>query len=90
MISKFGRKTVVASAVVALGTVGSAALAGTALAGGGGVEGTGGNAGNGGKANANCAVPIGLSLGVLGQGGPIKQCNATAGAGGTGGGGVTY
>lgn len=89
MISKFGRKTVVASAVVALGTVGSAVLAGTALADGH-VEGTGGNAGNGGKSNSNCAVPIGLSLGLLGQGGPISQCNSTAGAGGTGGGGVSY
>lgn len=83
------RKTAVASAVLALGTVGSAVFAGTAMAGGG-VHGTGGNAGNGGEAKSNCAVPIGVSLGVVGQGGPISQCNATGGGGGTGGGGVSY
>jgi len=81
-------KTAVASAVLALGTIGSAVFAGTALAGG--VHGTGGNAGNGGAAKSNCAVPIGVSLGVIGQGGPISQCNATGGEGGTGGGGVSY
>jgi hypothetical protein len=81
-------KTAVASAVLALGTIGSAVFAGTAMAGG--VHGTGGNAGNGGGAKSNCAVPIGVSLGVVGQGGPISQCNATGGAGGTGGGGVSY
>lgn len=90
MIRKFGRKTVAASAVLALGTVGSAALAGSALADDQGADGTGGPGGVGGKSNANCAVPVGLSLGLLGQGGDMSQCNSTAGAGGAGGGGVSY
>ncbi|HEY1966561.1 MAG TPA: hypothetical protein VGH89_01330 [Pseudonocardia sp.] len=54
------------------------------------VSGTGGKGGAGGNANANCAVPIGVSAGVVGQGGPVSQCNATAGAGGAGGSGVSY
>jgi hypothetical protein len=89
VIRKVGRTTAVATAVVALGAAGSALLAGSALATGQ-VSGDGGNGGGGGKANSNCAVPIGLSLGILGQGGPISQCNATGGAGGAGGGGVSY
>jgi hypothetical protein len=50
----------------------------------------GGNGGNGGAANANCAVPIGVSAGVVGQGGDNSQCNATGGAGGDGGTGADY
>ncbi|HZZ51041.1 MAG TPA: hypothetical protein VFE65_29460 [Pseudonocardia sp.] len=53
-----------------------------------GTRGTGGNGGSGGNSNANCAVPIGASVGLLGQGGDNKQCNATAGAGGNGGSGI--
>ena len=55
-----------------------------------GTTGTGGSGGTGGNSNANCAVPIGASVGVIGQGGPVKQCNATAGGGGNGGNGVSY
>jgi hypothetical protein len=53
-----------------------------------GVRGDGGNGGNGGKANANCAVPVGVSAGVIGQGGDVSQCNANGGAGGNGGAGI--
>jgi len=40
---------------------------------------------NGGDANANCAVPLGVSAGVMGQGGPVSQCNSSSGNGGDGG-----
>jgi hypothetical protein len=50
-------------------------------------HGKGGNGGNGGSANANCAVPVGVSAGVIGQGGSVSQCNAVGGAGGAGGNG---
>jgi hypothetical protein len=93
VIRKLGTKATVASAIVALGTAGSALFAGDALATGGGhndVDGTGGSGGGGGKANSNCAVPIGLSLGLVGQGGDVTQCDATGGAGGGGGNGVDY
>jgi hypothetical protein len=89
VIRKMGRKTAVATAVLALGSAGSALIAGTALATDSTV-GDGGDGGGGGKANANCAVPVGLSLGVIGQGGDVSQCNATGGAGGGGGNGVSY
>ncbi|HEX4356535.1 MAG TPA: hypothetical protein VH141_03385 [Pseudonocardia sp.] len=45
----------------------------------------GGDGGNGGKANANCVVPLGVSAGVMGQGGNNSQCNSTSGNGGGGG-----
>ena len=48
------------------------------------------NGGNGGDANANCAVPIAVSIGLVGQGGDVSQCNATGGAGGNGGTGANY
>jgi hypothetical protein len=54
-----------------------------------GVRGNGGNGGSGGGANANCLVPIGASAGVVGQGGPVSQCNAGGGAGGAGGAGIS-
>ena len=56
---------------------------GTALAGG-----TGGGGGNGGGANANCLIPVGVTAGVIGQGGNVAQCDATGGSGGGGGDGV--
>ncbi|HEY1966965.1 MAG TPA: hypothetical protein VGH89_03385 [Pseudonocardia sp.] len=88
---KIGQRVTMGLAAVALG---SAGLAGSALACGhhasAYTHGDGGNGGGGGKANANCAVPIGISAGVLGQGGPIQQCNATGGAGGGGGTGASY
>jgi hypothetical protein len=74
------------TAALALATAG---FAGTALAGGI-AHGEGGTGGDGGGANANCLIPIGASVGVLGQGGPVSQCNATGGAGGAGGNGVDY
>ena len=88
VLRKYGKSAVIAAAAVAVGTVG---FAGTALAGGeGGVNGVGGNGGAGGKSNANCLIPIGASAGVIGQGGPVSQCNATGGAGGAAGNGVGY
>ena len=48
----------------------------------------GGDGGNGGHANANCLLPLGLSAGILGQGGPISQCNSTSGSGGDAGDGA--
>ena len=94
MNRNWGRKTNFATTVVALGTAASALLGGVAMAtcddhdhGGhehGSYSAAGGNGGNGGDANANCAVPIGVSVGLVGQGGDNSQCNATGGAGGTG------
>jgi hypothetical protein len=82
------KRAAMGAAAVALGTV---AFTGSALAHGHhGVDGDGGNGGNGGKANANCGVPVGVSLGLLGQGGDTKQCNAVGGSGGDGGDGVDY
>jgi hypothetical protein len=89
-MSTFGRK--VAIAAVAFATVGSTLFGGAALAGGhGGYNGyddagnTGGPGGGGGDATATCFLPIGISLGLLGQGGDVSQCNATGGEGGVGG-----
>jgi len=88
---KFSSRTAFAAAVLALGASGSALFGGTALAGGHGThDNTGGSGGYGGDANANCAIPIGISLGLLGQGGPVSQCEATGGAGGGGGTGANY
>ncbi|HEY2202963.1 MAG TPA: hypothetical protein VGH99_00610 [Pseudonocardia sp.] len=79
----------VAAAALAVGA--SALFGGTAFAGGHGQHNDiGGSGGNGGHANANCLVPIGASAGVVGQGGPVSQCNATGGAAGDGGTGANY
>jgi len=51
---------------------------------------SGGNGGNGGDANVNCVLPIGISAGIVGQGGDNSQCNATGGGGGDGGTGANY
>jgi hypothetical protein len=45
----------------------------------------GGRGGGGGQARANCAVPLGVSAGVIGQGGNDSQCNAQGGNAGAGG-----
>jgi len=84
MMRKFGQRTVLGAAAVALTAM---AFTGTALAGG---HVAGGAGGAGGGANSNCLIPIGASIGVLGQGGPVTQCGATGGAGGSGGTGVEY
>lgn len=90
MIRKFGRKASVASAVLTLGTLGSALFAGNALATGhSDVNGDGGDGGKGGKTNVNCVLPIGASLGLVGQGGDNSMCNATGGGGGDAGDGVS-
>jgi hypothetical protein len=85
------RKTAVV--VAAFATVGSTLFGGAALAGGygyGGQENTGGPGGSGGAANSQCLIPIGISLGILGQGGDVSQCNAGGGTGGAGGTGADY
>jgi hypothetical protein len=85
------RKSAVAAAVIAFATAGSAFLGGTAFAGDETeVWNVGGAGGNGGNANANCLIPIGASVGLLGQGGNVAQCNAAGGAGGAGGTGANY
>jgi hypothetical protein len=45
----------------------------------------GGDGGNGGNSNANCAAPLGVSAGLMGQGGPVSQCNSNSGGGGDAG-----
>jgi len=47
----------------------------------------GGHGGGGGQSRANCAVPLGVSAGVIGQGGNDTQCNSRGGNGGAGGSG---
>jgi len=47
----------------------------------------GGSGGTGGQGRTNCAVPLGLSAGVIGQGGNDSQCNAEGGKAGDGGSG---
>jgi hypothetical protein len=99
MNRNWGRKAGFATKVVVAGAAASALLGGVAMAtcddhGDGGEHGhysaSGGNGGNGGDANANCAVPVGVSVGLVGQGGDNSQCNATGGGGGDGGTGANY
>jgi hypothetical protein len=94
-MSNFGRKAAIAS--VAFATVGSTVFGGAALAGDKDhkdgkkdvtVTNTGGPGGAGGQSQAQCLIPVGLSLGLLGAGGPVDQCNSTGGAGGAGGAGA--
>jgi hypothetical protein len=95
MIGKLAQKVVLSATVLVLGVGGSAMFTGTALAGCGcngeppahASGGTGGNGGSGGAASSQCAIPVGVSAGVIGQGGPVGQCNAGGGAGGAGGNG---
>ena len=88
-MSTLGRKAAVAA--VAFATVGATLFGGAALAGGHGHNGyddasnTGGPGGGGGDAATKCFLPIGISLGLLGEGGDVSQCNATGGEGGAGG-----
>jgi hypothetical protein len=85
------RKTSVVSAAAAFALAGAALFGGAAMAGGhDDVNNIGGPGGAGGDANANCLIPIGVSAGVLGQGGDVAQCNAGGGAGGAGGTGADY
>jgi len=102
MFGNWTRGVTLATAVVTVGTGASALLGGVAFACDDGchsgghqkhyshTDATGGKGGKGGAANANCAVPIGASIGLLGQGGDVSQCNATGGAAGNGGTGVEY
>ncbi|HTF47726.1 MAG TPA: hypothetical protein VK735_09785 [Pseudonocardia sp.] len=98
MVRKISQRVVVTAAAIMLSAGGTFALAGTAFAhdshgedGQNGqdveYEGNGGDGGAGGEAKSNCVVPLGLSAGVMGQGGPVSQCQTNAGHGGDGGGG---
>jgi hypothetical protein len=63
------RKTSAAAAVIAFVTAGSALFGGVALA-----------ASPGGNPDCSRLINIGASLGVLGQGGAIAECNAAGGS----------
>lgn len=89
MMHNIRRRAALTIATGALAVGMSALFSGTALAWGHGFhDNDGGNGGGGGNANANCVLPIGASLGVIGQGGGVGQCNAVGGSGGEGGDGV--
>jgi len=91
MNRRLGQRATVAVAAAALAVGASALLGGTAFAGSHGEHNnSGGAGGSGGTANSNCLIPIGVSAGVIGQGGPISQCDATSGGGGDGGTGANY
>jgi len=47
----------------------------------------GGRGGAGGMGRSNCLLPLGVSAGVIGQGGEDSQCNAGGGNAGAGGSG---
>jgi hypothetical protein len=79
------QRTALFAGAVALSAIG---FSGTALAWHHHADGDGGNGGSGGNANANCLIPVGVSAGVIGQGGDNSQCNAVAGSGGHGGNGI--
>jgi hypothetical protein len=81
----------ITASLVAFAAAGAMAFGGTALADGNNDRNhVGGPGGPGGEANANCLIPIGLSIGLLGQGGDVAQCNAAGGQGGAGGTGADY
>jgi hypothetical protein len=82
-MGKFTRQAAVVATVIAASAV---MFTGSALASV--TDGNGGSGGNGGGANANCLIPIGVTAGVIGQGGANSQCNAVGGGAGNGGNGV--
>jgi hypothetical protein len=91
MNRRFGQRAVVAVAATALAAGASALFGGSALAGSHGEHNnSGGDGGNGGKSNVNCVLPIGVSAGIIGQGGDNSQCQATGGGAGDGGTGANY
>ncbi|HEX4252855.1 MAG TPA: hypothetical protein VH008_33645 [Pseudonocardia sp.] len=91
MNRRLGQRAVVALAAAALATGASALFGGTAFAGSHGTHNnSGGAGGSGGDANANCLIPVGVTAGIVGQGGDNTQCNATGGGAGNGGTGANY
>ena len=91
MNRRLGQRAVIAVAAAALTAGASALFGGTAFAGSHGEHNnSGGAGGSGGAANANCVIPVGVTAGVIGQGGPVSQCGATGGAAGDGGTGANY
>ena len=73
-MSNIARRVTTAAAVLAISTGSAALYAGSALA-----DGVDGSPGSGGHANANCILPVGVTAGVVGQGGDLAQCNAVGG-----------
>jgi hypothetical protein len=91
MNRRLGQRAVIAVAAAALTAGASALFGGTAFAGSHGEHNnSGGAGGNGGAANSNCVIPIGVTAGVIGQGGDNSQCQATGGDAGDGGTGANY
>jgi hypothetical protein len=91
MNRRFGQRAVVAVAATALAAGASALSGGSAFAGSHGEhDNSGGDGGNGGKTNVNCVLPIGITAGIIGQGGDSSQCQATGGGAGDGGTGANY
>lgn len=91
MNRRLGQRAVVALAAAALATGTSALFGGVAFAGSHGEHNnSGGAGGGGGDANANCLIPVGVTAGIVGQGGNNTQCNATGGGAGDGGTGANY
>jgi len=77
MVDEIGRRATVGAAIVALGVAGSAVLGGMAIAHGAHVDKVRGGAGGG--AQARCVLPLGLSVGLMGDGGERNACRADGG-----------
>jgi len=86
MVDELGRKAAVGATIVALGIAGSGVFGGLAIADGAHDGDLGGGGGNGGDAGAKCVLPLGLSLGLIGDGGDQNACNADGGTRGSGAG----
>jgi len=88
-MGKFAQRAAIAVASVALAACSSMLFGGTAFATGE-TNNVGGAGGSGGSGAAKCGVPVGITAGVIGQGGDISQCNGSGGNGGSGGGATDY
>lgn len=103
MKRSFMRQAAVAVAATALAVGTSTLFGGVALAAGhnhhsndhngptydaGSDNNYGGRGGAGGGGRSNCLIPLGVSAGVIGQGGDDSQCNAAGGNGAAGGAGA--
>jgi len=88
-MGKFAQRAIVAIAAATLAAGGSLMLGGTAFATGE-TNNHGGAGGSGGSGTAKCGVPVAVSLGVIGEGGDVSQCNGSGGNGGGGGNATDY
>jgi hypothetical protein len=84
MVDEIGRRAAVGATIVALGIVGSGVFGGLAIADGAHNGEVGGGGGNGGEARARCVLPLGLSLGLIGNVGDQNACDTAGGDGGSG------